>query len=73
MNRSRKKTPIVAITTADSDKRFKAAEHRRERAVVRTEMAVGGDIPSRKAFGDPWAGDKDGKHYLGRAASAVRK
>lgn len=63
MSRSRKKTPIVGFTTVESDKRFKAAEHRRERAAVRTAMAVGDELPDSKAFGNPCLSGKDGKHY----------
>ncbi|MEL4378367.1 hypothetical protein [Brucella cytisi] len=38
MSRSRKKTPITGITTADSDKAFKEAEHRRERRALRSAV-----------------------------------
>lgn len=63
MSRSRKKHPIVGMTTIESDKWFKASEHRRERAAVRAALATGGDIPHRRAFGDPWLSGKDGKQY----------
>lgn len=63
MSRSRKKIPIVGITTAESDKPFKVREHRRERAAVRDALATGGDVPHPKAFGNPWSSEKDGKRY----------
>lgn len=63
MSRSRRKTPIFGITTAKSDKAFKQREHRRERTAVRVSLAVGVDIPGAKAFGNPWASEKDGKRY----------
>lgn len=65
MARSRRKTPIVGIATADSEKAFKAREHRRERRSVATALAAGEDPPEPKAFGNPWAGDKDGKQWIG--------
>ncbi len=65
MSRSRKKTPVIPITTADSDKPFKEAEHRRERRAVRSAVKAGEDIPHPRQFGDPWDGQKDGKRWAG--------
>lgn len=62
MSRSRKRTPIRGMTTAESDKPFKRIEHRRERRVVRSRI-LDEDLPSPKAFGNPWKSDKDGKRY----------
>ena len=64
MSRSRRKTPIVGITTADSDKLFKQAEHRRERRTVKALLDAGAEPPPAKTFGDPWDGQKDGKQWL---------
>ena len=64
MSRSRRKTPIVGITTAESDKPFKMAEHRRERRAVNAALAQGGEPPHALLFGDPWSSDKDGKQYV---------
>ncbi len=64
MARSRRKTPIVGITTADTDKPFKTAEHRRERRAVKAAIKVGEEPPTAKAFGNPWAAQKDGKQWL---------
>ena len=63
MSRSRRKTPIVGVTSAASDKRFKKAEHGRERAAVRVTIDQGEEPPAAKQFGDPWKGEKDGKLY----------
>ena len=73
MSRSRKKTPIVPVTTAESDKPFKVREHRRERRAVAAALALGDDPPAPKAFGDPWVGDKDGKLYRPGDPKLVRK
>lgn len=58
MSRSRRKTPIIGITTVPSDKAFKTSEHRR--ALRQTDLTED-DAPHEKQFGDPWDGDKDGK------------
>lgn len=63
MSRSRKKTPIGGITTAQTDKPFKRREHSRERAAVRDALVAGRDAPHPKTFGNPWSSDKDGKKY----------
>lgn len=67
MSRSKRKTPIVGVTTMPSDKPFKKQEHQRERSAVKAKLkhTVDGDsLPPSKAFGDPWKGEKDGKQYL---------
>jgi len=64
MSRSRRKTPVVGVTTADSDKLFKQAEHRRERRAVKALVNAGEEPPAAKTFGDPWDGQKDGKVRL---------
>lgn len=66
MSRSRRKTPIMGITCARSDRPFKASEHRRERSAVRRALATADDaaMPHGKAFGDPWKAPKDGKAWM---------
>ena len=49
---------------ARTDKPFKAAEHRRERAHVRDALRVGAEPPHPRLFGDPWHSEKDGKQWL---------
>lgn len=74
MSRSRKQTPIVAITTASSDKPYKVAEHRRERRSVKVSLDSGLEPEHPKAFGNPWRGEKDGKAYLDNpSAGDMRK
>lgn len=67
MSRSRRKVPIISITTAESDKPFKVDEHRRERRTSRTILRTTQDSDDHrlhaKVFGDPWRGCKDGKYY----------
>lgn len=64
MSRSRRKTPIVGMTTAESDKPFKEAEHRRERRSVRAAVKQLEDAPDPKLFGNPCHAEKDGKQWL---------
>ncbi|MEE9924011.1 MAG: hypothetical protein PBV01_11685 [Brucella anthropi] len=74
MSRSRKKTPVTSMTTAESDKLFKEAEQRRERRAVRSAIKAGDDLPHPRKFGDPWDGQKDGKRWLdGRDSRYLRK
>ena len=44
------------MSTAESDKAFKQAEHSRERAAVRVALRIGADVPSPRLFGDPYGG-----------------
>lgn len=72
MARSRRKTPIFGMTTAESEKAFKAQEHQRERSAVRDVLngfivhdpsEENAMIPAPKKFGNPWAGPKDGRRF----------
>jgi hypothetical protein len=74
VSRSRRRTPISPNTLAETDKPYKAAEHRRERAAVRTALANEDETPDPRAFGDPRGADKDGKHWFGdRHPKLLRK
>lgn len=73
MARSRRKTPIFGITTAESDKAFKIREHRRERRAVNVALRIGDEPPAPKEFGDPWKSDKDGKTYYAERPEMMRK
>ena len=64
MSRSRRRTPIVAMTKAGSEKPDKTLAHRAERTAVRDALAADREAPGGKLFGDPWKGDKDGKQYI---------
>lgn len=73
MTRSRRRAPFLPVTTASSDKGFKQAEHRRERAALRSAFAAGDDPPAARLFGDPWNGEKDGKLYAPEVDGVHRK
>ncbi|WP_081160438.1 hypothetical protein [Ensifer aridi] len=68
MARSRRRSPITGVTTAESDKRFKLEEHRRERAALRALDLRFEEPQSSKSFWDPWRGDKDGKQRFDATA-----
>jgi len=62
MSRSRRKTPVMGITKAESDKRDKVLAHRRQRRQVRTALASGvAEVITRRKAGDVWSFAKDGK------------
>lgn len=73
MSRSRKRTPVVAWSGAESDRRFKQIEHRRERAAVHDALHNDRDLPSSRRYGDPVAGPKDGKVYAPNLPKVLRK
>lgn len=75
MSRSKKKHPITGITFAETEKKFKQAEHRRERAHVRDALKTEKELlPHQKKFGDPWDGPKDGKRtWTSNIEKAKRK
>lgn len=60
--------PEVGTTTAESDKAFKRAKHRRERWAVKTRLGAGEEPPPAKTCGDPRDGQKDGKTWLDEPA-----
>ncbi|NCU19630.1 hypothetical protein EOM89_02590 [Candidatus Falkowbacteria bacterium] len=62
MSRSHRKTPIIGVTKAPSDKAFKTSEHRRVRRALNQIDQTANDAPHEKQFGDLWRADKDGKH-----------
>ena len=66
MARSRKKTPIIGISTATSEKSDKVAAHRRERRKVHVGLKTKADqdaLPHRREVSDVWGYAKDGKIY----------
>ena len=73
MARSRRKTPIVGITGAVSEKAEKQAAHRKERRKVRAVLAQAPEaevLPHAREVSDPWSMSKDGKTYVGARLSA---
>lgn len=67
MSRSRRKTPVFGNTTSGSDKPYKRQENKAKRRAVRVAVSTEREPPPEKAFGNPWGGPKDGKHYWKRA------
>ena len=63
MSRSRRKTPICGITTAESEKQDKRIANRRLRRKVRAALAVEpeGVLPALREVSSVWTFDKDGK------------
>jgi len=66
VSRSRKKTPIISHTKADSDKPFKVQEHKRERRTVKHHLTKTSDydsmiLPDKEQYGNDWESPKDGK------------
>jgi len=62
MSRSRKKVPVVAITTSTSEKKEKRDANRRLRRMTREKVRKGEEeLPGIKEVSDPWQFSKDGK------------
>lgn len=69
MSRSRKKNPIHAVTTSESEAQDKEQWHRRHRRIESARLraqATDYEPTSHRAQSDPWKMDKDGKTYWGR-------
>lgn len=76
MSRSRRKAPFYPVTTADSDKRYKQQESRKQRRAANTVLSQsldGDTLPSPKEYGDPWRGDKDGMMQIDSDSKFMRK
>lgn len=70
MSRSKRKNPILGITTAETESSEKAKWHRRHRREERVRLktdAEGYVARSHREHSDPWTMDKDGKKYWGGA------
>lgn len=68
MSRSRRKTPIMDHTTAESDHAWKKAAARKLRHRVKQEFeaTLDGDRFAGKRWDlvNPWSSDKDDKHWV---------
>lgn len=76
MTHSRKKTPVVGVTSAESEKTDKLLAHRRERRKVREVLHVESEpevLPHTRELSDPWAMAKDGKIYIGEHLPAKQR
>lgn len=70
MSRSKRKNPIMGITTAETEAAEKAAWHRRHRRAEKARLDVAGVgyiERSHRDLSDPWTMAKDGKKYWGGA------
>ncbi len=64
MSKSRRKTPIGGVTTAESEKKDKRDYNRRYRRVAKQAVEAGDEskpLPILREHSDPWGMDKDGK------------
>ena len=63
MSRSRRRTPVCGITTADSEKQDKRIANRKLRRKVRVAIRADAEVelPARREVSNPWCMDKDGK------------
>lgn len=76
MSHSRRETPIIGNTKAESDKPYKVAKHRAERparAILTARLDQDDRNLHAKAYGDPWGSRKDGKQHFPGNARDMRK
>ncbi len=67
MARSRKKTPVISVTTARSEKADKRLTHRVERRTNKVILGMTKDdvaLKQVRELSDPWCFGKDGKRYV---------
>ena len=69
MARSKKKTPIIPNTKAESEKEDKRNNNRKLRRAVKQKLQVFEDtedlvLPELREITDVWDGAKDGKKFL---------
>lgn len=64
MSRSKKKTKIQGITTANSEKGNKQEANRKFRRIVKQKIGIEDrNLPEKRAVSNVWSFDKDGKRY----------
>jgi hypothetical protein len=63
MSRSRRKTPVLGITTAKSEKQDKRIANRKLRRAVKQRLGYDPDgvLPALREVSNVWSMDKDGK------------
>jgi hypothetical protein len=67
MSRSKKKTPILGITTCGSEKADKRDANRKYRRIVKQKVKGSSEeLPEVKEVSDVWSFGKDGKKYAKR-------
>jgi len=70
MARSRRRTPIISVTTSASEKQDKRHANRNCRSAFRRALKRNGDpdaavLPVLRDVSDPWAMAKDGRSWFG--------
>lgn len=76
MSRSKRKTPITGIATAETEKAEKAAWHRRHRHAEKVRLNRAGTEyvgRSHKEYSNPWSMSKDGKKYWAKAQPSLMR
>ena len=71
MARSRRRTPIISMTTSASEKQDKRWANRNHRAALRRALKCAADpdatvLPTLRDVSDPWGMAKDGRSWFGR-------
>jgi hypothetical protein len=64
VSRSRRKTPVIGVTTSDSEKQDKTEYNRRHRRVVKQAVHIDDEtrpLPGLHEHSNPWSMSKDGK------------
>lgn len=65
MSRSRRKTPITGVTTAETEKENKRDANRKLRRLNKIKIHKRDyDLFQLREISNVWAFDKDGKHYV---------
>ena len=67
MSRSKKKSPVLAMTCAESEKDWKKENHRRFRRKTKTALQTGEEPPEIKEVTEIWDSPKDGKRWWGNS------
>lgn len=64
MSRSRRKTPIFAMTNADSEKKDKQSANRSYRRRVKVQICKSSEVIAKiREVSDVWSFNKDGRRY----------
>jgi hypothetical protein len=79
MSRSRRRTPKVGLSTAESEKDDKARSHRRGRHAMKQMLVTAADDPDvvpaepEHPRSGGWTFSKDGKNWIGRRHPKVMR
>ena len=74
MSKSRRKTPIVGNTIAESEKKDKRLWNKKFRRLSNQKIKQGDEPPADiREVTEVWSGEKDGKHWTDADESIMRK